>query len=409
VGPGTATSTAPAIYAGGDPGATYSPANFWAVNVQMDSVKASGFASGFQHGSNFWAGQIARLWFIGNVCGVKSQTQNSTNSGEKTVIAFSNFSNNSQGGFCLSDPGDTYNFDNGNCDYNAACISGNGAYITIQDTWLEQNNAPFINITNVPSANSNVVVVKGGGAQLAQPSANVTHISVSGSGTTLTTGSTLNLLSGQSIYLYGFAGYPPLNGQYFTSSQYQISGTTVLIPSLTGSYSGAESSAIVSPVDSELFHVEGNNPNGSIVTIQDVYVTGHNHAVRYIEGNGVEIGNTVCLSNNIVGWYGFPPNELTGISPAAGYLAGCTDQSGRSVTHLYVPTGANAYAGTATLDSGTAIINTTGVASNSNVILTLQSCSSCGTLYVGTVAAGSSFVIKSTNASDASTVYWEIR
>jgi hypothetical protein len=41
--------------------------------------------------------------------------------------------------------------------------------------------------------------------------------------------------------------------------------------------------------------------------------------------------------------------------------------------------------------------------------LQLTSCSSCGTLYIGTVTAGTSFVVTSTNGSDASTFnYWII-
>jgi len=43
------------------------------------------------------------------------------------------------------------------------------------------------------------------------------------------------------------------------------------------------------------------------------------------------------------------------------------------------------------------------------VSLTLQNCVSCGSLSVGKVAVGTSFVIQSTNPSDASNVLWEIR
>lgn len=77
--------------------------------------------------------------------------------------------------------------------------------------------------------------------------------------------------------------------------------------------------------------------------------------------------------------------------------------------------GTNAAAGLATLASGTVTISTTAIAALSTgaagdvVALTLQTCSTCGTLSVGTVTAGTSFVINSTNAGDASHVYWEIR
>lgn len=78
--------------------------------------------------------------------------------------------------------------------------------------------------------------------------------------------------------------------------------------------------------------------------------------------------------------------------------------------------GTNATCGVATLASGTVTISTTAIGALATsggsgwaVILVSQSCSSCGSLSVGTVTAGTSFVVNSTNASDASKVYWELR
>lgn len=78
--------------------------------------------------------------------------------------------------------------------------------------------------------------------------------------------------------------------------------------------------------------------------------------------------------------------------------------------------GTNATCGVVTLSSGTATVSTTAIAAlaaagaaGDAVNLVLQSCSSCGSLSVGTVTAGTSFVINSTNGSDASKVFWEIR
>jgi hypothetical protein len=71
--------------------------------------------------------------------------------------------------------------------------------------------------------------------------------------------------------------------------------------------------------------------------------------------------------------------------------------------------------GVATLSSGTVTVSTTGIGalatttSGSVVTLNLLTCSSCGVLSVGTVTPGTSFVINSSNGSDASSVYWEIR
>lgn len=70
--------------------------------------------------------------------------------------------------------------------------------------------------------------------------------------------------------------------------------------------------------------------------------------------------------------------------------------------------GAAATDGTAILSSGTATVNTTAVAAGSKILLTYQNCTSCGTIYIGTITAGTSFVINSSNGSDASTVLWSI-
>lgn len=70
--------------------------------------------------------------------------------------------------------------------------------------------------------------------------------------------------------------------------------------------------------------------------------------------------------------------------------------------------GSAATDGTATLSSGTATVNTTAVAAGSKILLTYQNCTSCGTIYIGTITAGTSFVINSSNGSDASTVLWSI-
>lgn len=78
--------------------------------------------------------------------------------------------------------------------------------------------------------------------------------------------------------------------------------------------------------------------------------------------------------------------------------------------------GSNSTCGVSTLSSGTVTVSTTAIAAlaaagaaGDVVSLTLQTCSSCGTLSVGTVTGGTSFVINSTNGADASNVYWEIR
>ena len=75
---------------------------------------------------------------------------------------------------------------------------------------------------------------------------------------------------------------------------------------------------------------------------------------------------------------------------------------------LNIATGTNASAGTATLSSGTVVVSTTAVTTNSIIQLTLQSCSTCGTPYTSARTAGTSFTISSTNILDASKVGWTI-
>lgn len=77
---------------------------------------------------------------------------------------------------------------------------------------------------------------------------------------------------------------------------------------------------------------------------------------------------------------------------------------------LTVPTGiSNSIAGIATLASGTVTVNTTSVTANSQVMLTRQTAGgTVGELTVGTITAGTSFVINSASATDTSTVAWFI-
>lgn len=77
--------------------------------------------------------------------------------------------------------------------------------------------------------------------------------------------------------------------------------------------------------------------------------------------------------------------------------------------NYFVKVGTNNSTGTTTLSSGTATVNNTLVRADSLISLTLQNCSTCGSLSVGTKTVGTSFVINSTNVLDASDVYYEIK
>jgi len=72
---------------------------------------------------------------------------------------------------------------------------------------------------------------------------------------------------------------------------------------------------------------------------------------------------------------------------------------------LSVKSGSNCKIGTATLSSGTVTVSNTSVTANSLILCTVQSASGTqGVLSIGTVTAGTSFVINSTSGSDNSVV-----
>ena len=72
--------------------------------------------------------------------------------------------------------------------------------------------------------------------------------------------------------------------------------------------------------------------------------------------------------------------------------------------------GAAARMGTAVLVAGTVTVNTTSVAANSRIFLTVQVAGGTqGHLSIGARVAGTSFVINSTSGTDTSTVAWEIK
>jgi hypothetical protein len=108
----------------------------------------------------------------------------------------------------------------------------------------------------------------------------------------------------------------------------------------------------------------------------------------------------------VLGMTAVKPNALSGtvnrIDPGDGSLV----FAGRTV----VPSGGTAARmGTDVLAAGTVTVTTTAIGANSVVLLTIQTPGgTVGSPYVNARTAGTSFVIKSTSASDTSTVGWRI-
>jgi hypothetical protein len=95
-------------------------------------------------------------------------------------------------------------------------------------------------------------------------------------------------------------------------------------------------------------------------------------------------------------------------SATFGVPVSITSNSGLTISgKLSITTGTNKSAGTATLSSGTVTISTTAVTASS-LIFAMPVGSGSGVLYVGTVTAGTSFVIGSSNGSDSRTINWWI-
>lgn len=114
--------------------------------------------------------------------------------------------------------------------------------------------------------------------------------------------------------------------------------------------------------------------------------------------------------HNATNWlFGTVTDGSTGILQLSGNLGLNT-----AGDKLNIATGTNASIGTATLVAGTIEVNTTAVTASSIIMLTGVStgappCATCGDLSVGTITAGSKFVINSSLATDTRVVqYWII-
>lgn len=111
------------------------------------------------------------------------------------------------------------------------------------------------------------------------------------------------------------------------------------------------------------------------------------------------------------------PNADFDVSPSATtgtFSEDVVSTSGNLVTQLpgkglRIKEGTNAKMGRAVLVAGTVTVSTTAVSGTSEIFLTNRiTGGGIGSLSVGTVTAGTSFVINSTNLLDTSTVCWLI-
>jgi hypothetical protein len=129
-------------------------------------------------------------------------------------------------------------------------------------------------------------------------------------------------------------------------------------------------------------------------------------------GNLTLPANTVVSGNLRVGGDGY---STTLSQAATNYMqlldAGPASPTSFGVTGGFrIVEGANRFANVATLVAGTVTVSNTRIAAGDRITLNRQGAGgTLGELSVGTIIAGTSFVINSASITDTSVIYWEIR
>lgn len=170
----------------------------------------------------------------------------------------------------------------------------------------------------------------------------------------------------------------------------------------------------------------GGRASGETVTLNftgplgGTNAAGLNAFIRSSRGTGTGIpGSMLFQTWNVVGsgstWQSTPNTELTIAPDLLTVDAALTINGNVSLNtagnKLFIATGSNASVGTATLSGGTVTVSTTAVTASSKIFLTDATTgvlTNIGTPTVGTIVAGTSFVINSTNVLDGSSVNWLI-
>ena len=156
------------------------------------------------------------------------------------------------------------------------------------------------------------------------------------------------------------------------------------------------------PTNSQLYTWNGALNSGKV--IQDAF--GNNIVVGPNVPGGAAANNVLLSDAN--GYLTNPP------LPAAGVPATLNTTTFASVAtfnkSITVPEGSNAYMGTVAVNGTSAVtVATTAVTANWRIFLTVQvPGGTVATSYVSSTSAATSFEIKSTGATDSSTVAWLI-
>lgn len=148
----------------------------------------------------------------------------------------------------------------------------------------------------------------------------------------------------------------------------------------------------------------GIDLNPTLTSLTSATYTGINIPYSNSAARGIyQTGSST--TNNFVGATGFgattTPTDKVEITGNLALLS--------AGNKIKIATGSNASLGTATLVGGTITVNTTAVTASSKIFLTYDLFGGTpGSLEVGTITAGTSFVINSSSALDTSDVNWII-
>jgi hypothetical protein len=237
---------------------------------------------------------------------------------------------------------------------------------------------------------------------------------------------------GDSLHYFLSADITTLN----LNSTASLSGGTAGVANFNG-----DAINIVGSTVNTGFQISSNNSTGTSIQLNNSTSGAHNYQF-FVTGSGNNPGqfgvydassrNTplsvyggsnpagagswiIIGSSGEIGWSSsttatlFPPD--TYMTRASAGVIGTPSLSIATGNKLLVGTGTNASAGTAVLVAGTVTVSTTAVTASSIIFLTCQvlgTVTVASALSIGTVTAGSSFVIKSAVVTDTSTIGWWI-
>lgn len=142
---------------------------------------------------------------------------------------------------------------------------------------------------------------------------------------------------------------------------------------------------------------------GSLTKIATINQTSATAMTLGLGVNGTTLGQ-LALSGNTSGGITIQPSAAAGSS-----VYKIQDAGGNSNFVTEIGSGGAATCGKATLTSGTVTVSTTSVKTGSIIMLTdvtTGALTNVGSLTVGTIVDGTSFVINSTNVLDGSSCYW---